>query len=145
MRRPHTQPSPWEIFQSLYVNSRVCFFLDSGSFNPPNQRYSLIGANPFLEVELHRHQLHVRGEESGIFPPENLLPMLRRLFRKYKGREGRAVGFFGYELASLFEKKIRFRRKPNPGTPLLYLGFYRDVMVYDHREQKFRGNRGQVS
>ncbi|MCM8775275.1 MAG: anthranilate synthase component I family protein, partial [Candidatus Omnitrophica bacterium] len=50
---------------------------------------------------------------------------------------GGTVGFFGYELVALFEKKIKFRPKPRSGLPSLYLGFYRDLIVYDHLRNEY--------
>ena len=136
--------SPWEIFQNAARSSRVSFFLDSIHYRPPDQTYSYIGADPFLEVTLEKGRVRVRGEESGNYPAARVFDLLRRFFKKYKPRAhpgadfftGGAVGFLGYELAALFEK-IRFRPKPGPQVPLLYLGFYRDLIVYDHRRKVY--------
>ncbi len=46
------------------------------------------------------------------------------------------MGFWGYELAIFFEK-IRFRKKQDPGIPLLHLGFYRELIVFDHKNKKY--------
>src|SRR4051812_12012936 len=118
----HSPKAPWQIFQAVYKNSDTCFFLDSGSYNPPNQVYSYIGFNPFLKLTLDRRQCRTEGEEKGSWPAKNFLPVMRRLFRKCKMPSsqpffcGGAVGFLGYESADLFEK-IRFRKKTASNVP----------------------------
>ncbi len=136
--------SPWRVFQSVYATSSVCFFLDSIHYHPPDQSYSYIGADPFLELTLEKGRIHLRGAEKGSFPASDLFPVLRRLMKKYRASAvpavpffaGGAVGYWGYELASLFDR-IHFRRKPDPGFPQLYLGFFRNLIVYDHRRKKY--------
>lgn len=141
-RKIHSPLSPWEVFQKIYARSKNCFFLDSVDYHPPDQRYSYLGCDPFLEVVLDHGKMSVRGEEAGDYPPAKLFPLLRRLFKKYRTRtrhdffSGGAVGFFSYELVSLFER-IHFRKKPGMGLPLLYLGFYRDLIVYDHEKRVY--------
>ncbi len=133
-----------EVFRRVESSSRVSFFLDSVECHPPDQSYSYLGADPFLEVILEKGKIRVSGEESGVYPVSELLPLLRRLFKKYGVQSpthadfftGGAVGFLGYELASSFDR-IKFRGKPSLESPLLYLGFYRDLIVYDHRNQVF--------
>jgi para-aminobenzoate synthetase component 1 len=70
-----------------------------------------------------------------------LWPTLRRLMRKYKPQRcpdvpyftGGAVGFWGYEMAAFFEP-LKFRKKTRWGqVPDLHLGFYRSVVIYDHK------------
>ena len=133
---------PWDLYRAIRARSRVSFFLDSVHYQKPNQVYSYIGANPFLEVVLKGNTLRISGEKNETYPAAQLLPVLRKLFKQYATKSktpffsSGAVGFWGYELAPYFEK-IRFRNKPAPGTPILHLGFYRDVKVYDHQKKKW--------
>ncbi len=136
--------SPWQVFQSVYQNSRICFFLDSGSYNPPNQRFSYIGGNPFLTVTLDQSRLKLAGEEKGVYPAKQFFPVMRRLFHQYRSMPrqkapffcGGAVGFLGYEAAGLFDK-VHFREKPGTKVPRGFFGFYRDLIVYDHKARKY--------
>lgn len=44
------------------------------------------------------------------------------------------MGLWGYDMATLFEK-VCHRPKPDPGLPRLHLGFFKDVIVFDHKRQ----------
>ncbi|MBI3312872.1 MAG: anthranilate synthase component I family protein, partial [Candidatus Omnitrophica bacterium] len=135
--------SPWKVFQNIAVRDKTAFFLDSIQHRLPDQNYSYLGSNPFLEILLKKGRGEVKGAESFRFKSPELLKVLAKMLKKYSPRRpisrdffcGGAVGFWGYELAALFEKKIKFRSKPGPGTPDLYLGFFSDVMVYDHQKK----------
>lgn len=136
--------SPWRVYQRVRTTSKVSFFLDSPEFRKPNQLYSYMGWDPFLEVKVQNGKVLLSGEEKGSYPAAEWFSVLRRIFKKHKTSSvthpfftGGAVGYWGYELASLFEKKIRFRRKPGPEIPQLYLGFYRELLVYDHQKKVY--------
>ncbi len=129
----------------MFTSSEVSFFLDSHSFHPPHQTYSYLGANPFLEIILQDGKLQVlRENKKEVFSPRELFSVLRKRLRQYRylvPRKspfflGGAVGYWGYELAGLFER-VKFRKKPGPAMPELYLGFYRDLIVYDHRNKNY--------
>ncbi len=129
----------------MFASSEVSFFLDSHSFHPPHQTYSYLGANPFLEIILQNGKLQVlRDNKKEVFTALELFTVLRKLLRQYRYPAprkspfflGGAVGYWGYELAALFEK-IKFRKNPKPKMPELYLGFYRDVIVYDHQKKNY--------
>lgn len=137
--------SPWRVFQAMVSSSPSAFFLDSIEPRRPDQNYSYLGAGPFLEIILEKYRGRVRGIESARFNRSGLLNILEKYLKRYHRPEpsrhnfftGGAVGFFGYELADLFEKKIRFRSKPQPGTPDLYLGFFSNLIVHDHRRKTY--------
>jgi len=134
--------SPWEVFQSAAGAAGQAFFLDSIEHHPPDQSYSYLGFDPYLELTLARGRVQVRGAKTLNRPARDLFSVLRKLLREGGHAPaknffcGGAVGFFGYELAAEFER-FRFRPKPPPGTPDIYLGFYRDLIVYDHRLKRY--------
>ncbi len=141
----HSSKSPWEVYQNLFASSEVSFFLDSHSFHPPHQTHSYLGADPFLEIVLQNGKLQmIQENKKEVFKSFELFAVLRKLLRQYRLPEtqkssfflGGAVGYWGYELASLFEK-IKFRKKPGPGMPELYVGFYQDLIVYDHQKKTY--------
>jgi len=144
----HSSKSPWEVFCALDAGAGHSFFLDSVRYRPPDQNYSYLGRDPFLEVVLKRGMIEVRGEECLKVPSSRIFSFLRQLFAKYRVPRndridfftGGAVGFWSYEAAELFER-IRFRRKScekaSDDLPLLHLGFYRDLIVYDHCKEVY--------
>lgn len=146
----HSTKSPWEVYQNLYRSSEVSFFLDSIRYRLPDQRYSYFAKDPFLEVVIPPSHnggqpcLYVSGEISLKEPAIKLFGVLRYLMKKYRVRHkgtypfftGGAVGYWGYELATLFEK-VSFRKKPAWDLPWLHLGFFRDLIVYDHLKKHY--------
>ncbi len=46
------------------------------------------------------------------------------------------VGFWGYELAGFFDK-VGLHHQPPAGIPVLHLGFFDKVIVYDHKDQRY--------
>ncbi len=146
--------TPWEVFRALAPGSRICFFLDSHSFHPPKQRYSYLGFDPFLEIRLNASVLEMRGVRNGRVPSSRWASTLRQIFKQYQlvGKSapyftGGAVGFWSYEFAAFLDR-IHFRRKPGPDMPLAFLGFYREIVVYDHKTKTFRlvvhGNKSDL-
>jgi len=136
-----SRKTPWEIFQAVHAKSSRCFFLDSPQYVPPDQVYSYIGMDPELEICLKRGKLSVRGSSRGDFPGARTIEALRNIFKKYAVQDpvrrpfftGGFVGYFGYEMAELCDS-IRFRSKVVPAMPQLWLGLFRDVIVYDPRK-----------
>lgn len=136
----HSPQTPWEVFQQIHPHSQVAFFLDSVEYQGPSQRYSYICADPFLEVAVSGGRIRVSGERQAICPATELFPLLRELFRTYRVKKdpqipfftGGALGFWSYEMAQYCDR-IKFRSKPETWAPQLFLAFFRQVMVYDHR------------
>ncbi|MBI3316685.1 MAG: anthranilate synthase component I family protein [Candidatus Omnitrophica bacterium] len=146
MRTFESPFSPWDLFKALYGNSDSSFFLDSAGSPAKGPAYSYLGAHPFAELRMDRDGLFLKeGRRQRQYPVSKLSGLLRSLLKKYRPKKrsrlpffsGGAVGFLGYEMAAFFEKKVRFRKKPKPQTPFLYFGFYRDLIVYDHRKKKY--------
>jgi para-aminobenzoate synthetase component I len=122
--------SPWQIYQNLYRASEISFFLDSPQ-KADHKTYSYIGANPFSKIRIN--------PTNG----DGFLKQLRTQLKKYQSKSrhpffaGGAVGYWGYELAGALNPKLELRHKSLPGIPSLYLGFYKDMIVYDHRLKKY--------
>ena len=49
--------SPWQAYQKIHASHEASFFLDSITYQKPNQRYSLIGWDPEDEFILHEISL----------------------------------------------------------------------------------------
>ena len=143
IQKINSKRTPWEVFQGVYAFCPNSFFLDSLAYRPPAQRYSYMGWNPCAQVRVLGRKLKVfEKNRQWTAPAKNLWPVLRRLMRQYKPKRsstapfftGGAVGFWGYELAGLFEP-VQFIKKQHWGqVPDLHLGFYRNVLVYDHKD-----------
>ena len=136
--------TPWQVFQAVHANSQACFFLDSPQYAPPDQVYSYIGLDPDLEIRLDEKALSIEGELKEKYPAGEFFHVLKKLFQKYQTRTQKAapfftggfVGYFGYEAADLCDK-IKFRTKPGPDVSRAYLGLFRNVIAYDHRQKVY--------
>lgn len=115
--------TPWQLYQSIHASQDVSFFLDSITYQKPNQRYSLIGWKPEAELVLHEKDLNDSG--------------LKRL-REFTSRRGFVFGYFGYEAAALFDT-VSFRAKKSLGYPAVYLGRFKNLCRYDHKLKKWSG------
>jgi len=120
---------PWEIFLKV-TNPSARFFLDSGKQRSKNAAFSYFGSDPFLIVRK-------KGKE-------NLLPVLRKLFQKYKSpafpeipfATGGAFGYLGYALAWEFENLPKSRKSKTDFNDALFL-FVKNFFVFDHAKSKF--------
>ncbi len=141
---------PWEVFRNLYTVQDVCFFLDSVTHRYPDQNYSYIAANPFFEFSLKagtsasKPVIEMRGAKPAGVLRENWMGTLRACLKKFETVKskplpffsGGAVGYWSYDLVPFLETKIRnFKAKSE--LPPLYFGFFRDVIVYDHRARSY--------
>jgi para-aminobenzoate synthetase component I len=140
----HSSKTPWEIFQAVHASSKCCFFLDSPQYAPPDQVFSYIGMDPELEIRLEEKVFCVEGEVSERRLASDFFPSLKKILKKHqtRGRKpypfftGGFVGYFGYEAADLCDK-IKFRQKPTLAIPRAFLGFFRNVIVYDHQKRVY--------
>jgi len=117
--------SPPQVFEAL-KNGRNCFFLDSSLNAGPMGRYSLLGAEPFYILESGAHdpfrKLKALLEEYRISPgPKGHLPFL-----------GGAVGYLGYDLGFLLEKKLKKKIPDDLKIPDCFFGFYNTAVIIDN-------------
>lgn len=132
--------SPWQVFQSVELESTHCFLLDSAGSSSKDASFSYLGVHPFLEVSVRKDRLKVSGCQKGNYPAGKFSEVMRKLLRKYKPQSegypfftGGAVGFLSYETARFFED-IKFRKKTSAGAPDLHFGFYDEVIIFDHKK-----------
>lgn len=131
--------SPWEVFQNIRRQSNVCFFLDSIKPGSNDQRYSILGSHPALTLKLSLPgPLVMTSDSSKTIPKKYLFHTLRHFLKQYAHAgvhpffTGGWVGFWGYETAALFDHVQFSKKKSKTGYPDLFLGFYHDVIVFDH-------------
>jgi para-aminobenzoate synthetase component 1 len=138
--------TPWSLFQRIHSCKESCFFLDSIKQQAPDQNFSYILFDPFLEVfpGFKNNQIHIKGLEKKTFESKNLFNELRRMLKKYSPENklkssfftGGLVGFWGYESVQIFED-IKFREKDPALGPLFYQALFRNIIVYDHLQKKY--------
>lgn len=137
---------PWEVYQNLHAERDVCFFLDSVTRRQPDQNYSYLLSTPFLEFSLKpggdtgkaRVEILKDGRRT-TSSAQNWIDVLRQFLASVRIEKasprpfftGGAAGYWAYDLVPLLEPKIR-KFKTTPGQAPLYLGFFLDVIVYDH-------------
>ncbi|KAK6927079.1 Anthranilate synthase component I, N-terminal [Dillenia turbinata] len=114
-------------------------------------RYSVIGAQPVVEVVAKDHTVTVMYHDDGRKTKETVEdPMVipRRMMEKWKPQLidelpecfcGGWVGYFSYDTVRYVEKKkLPFSGAPEDdrNLPDVHLGLYDDVIVFDHVEKK---------
>lgn len=150
IKKVKSRLSPWDVFRNIYPHADVCVLLDSIRCRLPDQRYSYITLNPFLELQIDSvtgsrpAHLEIRGVENRTVKADRVFHEMRRLLKRYRSARkspldyfsGGALGYWGYEMVSLFEA-VRFRKKRKAATPVFYQGFFRDVIVFDHQKNEY--------
>lgn len=114
-------------------------------------RYSVIGAQPSMEIVAKEHMVTVMDHHEGRRTEEFVEdPMVvpRRIMEKWKPQRigelpdafcGGWVGYFSYDTVRYVEKKkLPFSNAPEDdrNLPDVHLGLYDDVIVFDHVEKK---------
>uniref|UniRef100_A0A7N0TI52 anthranilate synthase n=1 Tax=Kalanchoe fedtschenkoi TaxID=63787 RepID=A0A7N0TI52_KALFE len=114
-------------------------------------RYSVVGAQPVLEVVAKENKVTVMDHEEGRLTEETADdPMMvpRRISEGWKPQvieglpnafSGGWVGYFSYDTVRYVEKKrLPFSSAPidDRNLPDIHLGLYTDVIVFDHVEKK---------
>ncbi|KAL2898699.1 Anthranilate synthase alpha subunit 1 chloroplastic [Bienertia sinuspersici] len=113
-------------------------------------RYSIIGANPAMEVIAKENLVtvinHREGWRTEEFSDDPLI-IPRRISEKWTPQFidelpkvfcGGWVGYFSYDTARYAEKRLSFSSAPadDRNLPDVHLGLYDDVLVFDHIEKK---------
>ena len=108
-------------------------------------RYSFIGVGPATRVRAHGRQVEVTGPSGTTIRDADPLDVTRDLLSVYKPVidpnlppfSGGAVGYFGYDVARLWERLPN--RPPDPlGLPDCYLVITDAVVVFDHVSHSLR-------
>ncbi|XP_062156016.1 anthranilate synthase alpha subunit 1, chloroplastic [Alnus glutinosa] len=114
-------------------------------------RYSIVGAQPTMEIVAKEHKVTIMDHEEGRLTEEFVEdPMVipRRISEEWKPQLidelpntfcGGWVGYFSYDTVRYVEKKkLPFSKAPKDDRNLadIHLGLYDDVIVFDHVEKK---------
>lgn len=120
---------PLELFRIL-SEREYCFFLDSSLGRKGLGRYSFLGAEPFLKLNLKGEAVFTR---------------LKEVLRRYRMPapaaglpfSGGAVGYLSYDLGFALEKKLKIRPKPVSEIPDSVFGVYNSAVIIDHFKKTF--------
>ncbi|XP_059626500.1 anthranilate synthase alpha subunit 2, chloroplastic-like isoform X2 [Cornus florida] len=114
-------------------------------------RYSVVGAQPAMEIIAKENMVTVMDHEEGRKTEEIIedpMQVPRRIMEKWKPQRvdelpeafcGGWVGYFSYDTVRYVEKKkLPFSSAPmdDRNLPDIHLGLYDDVIVFDHVEKK---------
>ncbi|KAK2967048.1 hypothetical protein RJ640_015268 [Escallonia rubra] len=121
------------------------------SVEPGKGRYSVIGAQPTMEIVAKENLVtvmdHQKGQRTEEFV-EDPMVVPRRLMENWKPQGiddlpeafcGGWVGYFSYDTVRYVEKKkLPFSNSPEDdrNLPDMHLGLYDDVIVFDHVEKR---------
>lgn len=118
--------SPLCLFERIFKDEPFVFLLHTGKTSP-DYRYSFLGAfhDPFIKGSSRSNPIEQLQSIIDSFSSKNIdyLPHFW----------GGAIGYFGYDIARLFEK-IPPIAPDDLNIPDLYIGFANEVIVFDHLE-----------
>ncbi len=136
--------SPLEIFSKLHKHYDYVYLLESAEGPRKLVRYSFIGFNPSLTIEVKNTDVRVRKEKTGeeikekasdpLHAIKNVLENQSVSYKKFRFVGG-AVGYLSYDAAR------RWERLPNMTVddlqfPDIQMGVYNDGVVFDHRKRR---------
>lgn len=131
---------PHEFF-SAFGNKDFAYLLESGRPHGRISSYSFAGTNPFLIMRAKGNKAVLRDREGNVSQKSgDPIEVLRELVKKYSFKDrridipfmGGAVGYFGYNLNGVIEKKVVPSRRDKPSLPDLYFMFSDSGAVFDH-------------
>jgi len=120
-------------------------FLHSSMYHPEWGRYTLLGWDPFLVFKSKGRKVSLNGRNFSADPFE----VLKELWEKFYTPEnslpftGGIIGYFSYDLGFLLEK-IKEKAYDDLEIPDMLLGFYKNFIVWDHKEKFAYGTRLKV-
>ncbi|OGV97883.1 MAG: aminodeoxychorismate synthase, component I [Nitrospinae bacterium RIFCSPLOWO2_02_39_17] len=126
-----TTETPLETFEKLFKACPFSFLFHSGRCGSENSRYSFLGTF---------HEPIIKGSSTG-----DLLKQLQSVLNNFKSDGidylphfwGGVVGYFGYDTLHFFEN-ISHIAKDDLHIPEVYIGFAKEVIVFDHLENTLK-------
>lgn len=134
--------TPVRMFAILKENYENCFILESVDNSNQWGRYSYIGLNPKAEIRVLDKKAEFiyadgRRTECDASDP---IKLFSSLMEKYKSPKfinrpkltGGLIGYFGYDMARYYEKKLVNVPKDDLGMPDANMFIYNEIVAYDH-------------
>lgn len=122
----------FKIFETLYEKDKTISFLDSSLENKYG-KYSIIGANMYLELKENDNKLYINNIESS----ETFEEYLKKFLRDSKEEKpfnlpliAGGIGYFSYDYGRKFEN-IKTRHKKDLNIPEAIIRFYRTFIIED--------------
>jgi anthranilate synthase component I len=131
--------TPISIFKK--ISGKKKFLLESSLKHENSGRYSMIGADPVLEIKGYNGENHIITNDGVEVVEGRTLDIVKNLLPQYQHKEanfpfvGGAVGYVGYDSIRQYEN-IGPQLDTELSMPDIHLMFYEQVIIYDHLEQK---------
>lgn len=134
-----TAHTPESLAETL-AGERGLVVLRSRYFDSPQARYSFVGVRPFLEFKAFGARCEVGGQEL-YGNPWNLLDALVARYELLEQMDlpfplGGCFGYWGYDLKQFVEPRLEQHAVNDLELPILQVGFYDSLVVFDHRLER---------
>lgn len=134
--------SPIRVFYALKKQYKRGFLLESREQVQDVGRYSFIGFNPKISIEVKEKQTEIIRGDKRQKTGGDFKSVIRRILQDHKiiqSQElpplaGGAVGFMSYDAVRLFES-IPSKHVDEDNLPDLFFGFYQTIIAFDHLHQ----------
>ncbi|HYM09948.1 MAG TPA: anthranilate synthase component I [Bryobacterales bacterium] len=132
--------TPVSAYLKLAGHSRYSFLLESVEGGEKIARYTYLGAGPFLIVEARGDRIEIRRDGQITKKRGNVFEALRELSQQFHpaGQQGLpplnagAVGYAGYDLVRLVERRVPAFRKDDLAMPDAVFLFFSTLLAFDH-------------
>lgn len=134
--------TPIRMFSILKENFDDCFILESVDNSNRWGRYSFIGLNPKAEIRVKDKKAEMiysdgRKTEMDASDPVRLFSGIMEKYKspKFINRPkltGGLIGYFGYDMARYYEKKLVNVPEDDLGMPDANMFIYNEIVAYDH-------------
>lgn len=132
--------TPLEALKKLRNSSSHCFLFESVDKKKRWSRYTFIGYDPILEIQVLDHEMQVSGLlnfKEKVKHPKN---KLREILKEFKSPKldslppftGGLVGYFGYDMVQYGNTKLKFISKDKEHFNDLDLMLFDKLVVFDH-------------
>ena len=134
--------TPVRMFAILKENYDNCFILESVDNSNKWGRYSYIGLNPKAEIRVKNRQADIiyadgHKETADASDPVKLFSDIMEKYKSpkfisYPKLTGGLIGYFGYDMARYYEKKLTNIPNDDLGMPDANMFIYNELVAYDH-------------
>lgn len=133
--------SPMEVLAILKNVTNKCFLLESLESSGERGRYTFLGYNPIMRVEIKDKIIKTNGKEVVFEHPNNYI---RKILKKYEAPRfdylpsftGGFVGYFAYDYIKYNEPKLKLDAKDPENFNDVDLLLFDKVIAYDNLTQK---------
>lgn len=137
--------TPVGIFSALREKNKDCFILESVVNSDQWGRYSFIGVSPVMNVSIKNGKARITTkegtEEKDADDPIKLFSSILEKhtspkFTKYPKLTGGFMGYFGYDMARYYEKKLVNVPTDDLEMPDADMFMYKEIVAFDHLKNR---------